>query len=122
MGNIVKVKNINWISKEDKEAEVYITDGVYTVKGFSHPCYLNLGQELSQPLLTLDCKIIGKVEDSMEEVVEIREPFSHLVIARVLDTAKGIVSIGQIKLEVDNLPGDLVSNDLIELLIERIDL
>ena len=48
------VNSIEWLSKEAKEAIVGVCDGAHKCTAFSHPCTINEGELLIEPLFALE--------------------------------------------------------------------
>lgn len=47
---MLKIININWLSKEALEAEVTLTDGKFKLICFSHPCNYKMNSEINKHL------------------------------------------------------------------------
>jgi len=125
-GPMVKVKNIKWISNSAKEAELIITDGVNECLVFSQPCIVRIGEEISEPLKTLDTENLMKITDTshhekIEKIVE--SYFAYHCVAKVIDCNKGIVQIGKLKIELNQrIPAWANKGDLVEFDCSRLDL
>lgn len=121
----VIVKNIKWISKASEEAEVEISDGEFTCVAFSHPCSLNIGDEVSEPLHIFSMKNAMRCKDlSKVGIWNIQEQgLSRKIIGKVSNASEQIVTVGEIAMIIDDyLPGGIMTGDLIEFECARIDL
>ncbi|EHM7983023.1 hypothetical protein [Elizabethkingia anophelis] len=47
---MIKVNKIEWLSKEAKEAEVYLSDDNFNIICFAHPFDKSIGDPITQPL------------------------------------------------------------------------
>lgn len=66
----MKIKKIEWISKDAKEAEVVINDGSYECVCFCHPCSISLGEIISDPIIAFDIENIIKVDNGSEVTIK----------------------------------------------------
>lgn len=123
---MIKVKKIKFISIDAKEAELVVGDSVNECLVFSQPCGLNVGDEVFEPIKILDVESLTKVldENEKEKIQRSNESYySHRCIARVVDKDEGIVSVGEIKMEMEGvIPNWADVGDLIEFTCSRLDI
>lgn len=117
------VKEINWISKKAKEAELLITDGQYECLVFSHPCNFNVGDELQDALrafITEDLML--SYEDKVGIYKNSGNTLSYKCVAEVVNEENDLVKIGGIYLFLDEkLPSSCSKGKLVEFHCCRID-
>jgi hypothetical protein len=118
------VSGIKWMSVEGREAAVTITDGSFTCETFCHPCWVNVGDRVYEPLHILSVKYAFLSRDSEVGIWNIKNlGMSKKVIAQLEDVEQQILLVGQIALVADYaLPGGVKRGDIIELECGRIDL
>lgn len=115
------IKKIQWISEDALEAEVVITDGVYELRCFSQSCNYKEDDEIKEVLYAYNPQAIY-LSDKMEEYIEMNSIGEYRFTAKVSDITKQLVSIGDILIEIDCIPGDIVNGDIIEFSCSRLDL
>lgn len=122
---MMKIKNITWISKKAKEAELVVTDDKNQCLAFSQPCNFNIGENLLEPLRALDVEHVMAVydEEKQEKIQKTGSSyFSHHYIARVIDKKEGLVTVGEIKIDLDKkMPAWAGEGKLIEFDCSRLD-
>ena len=120
----MQVKNIKWLSVPAAEAEVEITDGIFTCIAFSCPCEVAVNDRLSEPLHVFDIQKAMLVENAEPGIWNITENgLERKIIAKVADVSKQILEVGSILFVVDEyLPGGLEQGNLVEIECARIDL
>ena len=120
------VKQLTWLSKAAKEAELLISDGTNECLTFSHPCDIKEGELLKEPLHSF------MVEDFMividhnknENIKRINESyFSHYCVAKVISIEESTVAVGGILIEIEGgIPGWANEGDLVEFKCSRLDI
>ena len=117
------VKNIHWIDQESLEAEVVISDGKYECLAFSHPCRLRVGDEVLDPLHSFEEGLVYRVNDKETTIVRTKSTryWAHEIVALVIDAKSKLVKVGNIRIVLGSLPGDIVNGDLVEFCSDRLD-
>lgn len=120
----MQVKNIKWLSVPASEAEVEITDGVFTCVAFSCPCEVQVNDQLSEPLHVFDIRNAMMVKDAAPGIWNLTDDgLGRKVIAELTDVSKQLLKVGGIVLVVEEyLPGGLELENFIEFDCARIDL
>ena len=120
----MKVKDIIWIDKDSHEAEVLVSDGVHHCHAFCHPCHLKVGDEILEPLHSLGEASVYRVDH--QEVTIRQQPGSdcwqHELVAVVLDRDTKLVQVGQIRVVLSTMPGDIANGETIECFPDRLDI
>lgn len=121
---MVRIKEINWISKEALEAEVIITDGKFDLLCFSHPLYKKKGEYLSEPLYAIEPKGIVRLESPSLRIKRLNDAFDYLIEGKLIDKTLGYVRLGDIIIEIDShfIPGDFKDDDNISFTCNRLDI
>ncbi|MEM9538385.1 MAG: hypothetical protein AAGA60_02615 [Cyanobacteria bacterium P01_E01_bin.42] len=117
----VKVKSIEWLSKDAEEALLCITDGVYECLVYDQPCDLNVGSLVYEPLETLDACGAVRVNESKIGFSKMRGYFDYDITAEVVDTNAEIVKVGNILIDIQySLPGDIHQGDIVNFTCNRL--
>lgn len=120
---MVKVDKLNWLSQEAKEAEVFLSDGDFSIICFSHPFKEGIGSVISQPLYTLNAKEILKLNGEERFSVENEDGFNYKLAGRVIDKRKDQIKVGEFIIELDNpIPEDIQDGSYISFSCDRIDI
>ena len=119
---MIRIEEIKWLSKEDAEAEVWLSDGCYKLLCFAHP-YKPEFENGGYFLHTLGADHIVRSLKEEFEVQQINETFSHYLTGKLIDIKEKIIKVGEFNIYLDNfLPGDLVEEMFLSFSCERIDL
>ncbi len=123
MSQEVRIREIEWLSKDAEEALVYLTDGVNECAAFCQPCEKEPGGIIQQPLLAFGAQGIKICDGEVESIQRIGKTFGHVICARVVDADLEILKVGAILLELDtSLPGGIGTNCVVRCICRRIDL
>lgn len=118
------VKKIEWLSKVSKEAILFVGEKPKQCRVFCHPCTLNSGDIIQFPLFAISVQDLFRVDKSESlSIKKGNDKLSHIVVAQVDDIKSSIVSVNEIKIELDEaLPGDININDKIQFYCNRLDI
>lgn len=118
------IKSILWLDEENKEAELEISDSVYSLVCFSFPCYYSIKQKLLEPLECLDSKDFMISLDEKYKIERVNKGYSYRLCGKLTDVSNGIITIGNIVLHIDEniIPKDINNGDFVEFIVSRIDL
>ncbi len=116
------VNQIEWISKEAKEALLFVGDGEYECVAFSHPCHFDKGYVLSEPILAFNAKGIMLSQEAKVLITQKGEYFAHEVVGILSGLNPTIISVGSIRIELEEaLPGGIKQNDIVQFSCSRLD-
>lgn len=119
----MKIIKINWESEEDKEASVVLSDNSHEIEVFSHPCLVKEGDEIDYPLIPLNTYSLEIINPSSpEEIIKDSRKFHYAIVGTVKDIKNGIVSVGDLLIDVSPLPGDTNIGDKVKFFTDRVDL
>ena len=122
---MIKVNKVNWLSKEAKEAEVYLSDGSFNIICFAQPFEESIGDEILQPLYTLNARLICTLlhDDQIFLIEKNGSDFEHKLAGRFIDKKNNYIQIGDFIINIDaSLPNDIREGDFIFLTCDRIDI
>ena len=119
----VYIKEIRWIDKQIEEAEVTVSDGVYSIVCFSCPCEYKIGQTLNGNINVLDINNIRLSKNSEYEVIETSKPFEYKVNG-MLSYDRDTLVVGKLIISIDpeEIPKDIVGGSFIEANVDRFDI
>ena len=119
----VYIKEIRWIDKQIEEAEVTVSDGVYSIVCFSCPCEYKIGQTLNSNINVLDINNIRLSKNSEYEVIETSKPFEYKVNG-MLSHDRDTLVVGKLIISIDpeEIPKDIVGGSFIEANVDRFDI
>lgn len=110
----MKILDINWMDDEQKEGILTLSTGTQEFQVYCYPCKFTKGDVITLPLQSLDDQNLVRVNEHQYSIEPIGNTFENQIIARVEDSKKGIVSVGQIKIELGvNLPGDISEGETV---------
>lgn len=119
------IKNIKWIEKDAKEAEIIISDDAFDILCFSCPLEKKLGEKLEDPLYCFIVKNVVLSDKNIFYVNKEKGIFDYSICGKLEHKTKDgkIVMVNEIKLHInDYIPNDIVPGDYIEFYVSRIDL
>jgi|SRR5690606_9217813 len=117
-----KIQKINWLSKEIKEAEVCIFDGIFKIVVFSHPFIGKEGDIIAELLYALNTKniTISGIEEYCIE--RISNTFSYYILGTIINKNTNQIKVGEFIIELDvELPNDVKNGNFISFNCDRID-
>lgn len=116
------ISKITSYDKDDMEADVYVTDGRYTIRCYVYPTpkgfekkaiALLFGYGVSQIYLSRECDF---------DLEKVNSFFAYRITGYVESVSGRIVKIGEIRIEIDSpFPGGIKEGDYVQLLVERCD-
>lgn len=118
------IKKIVWINYNCKEAMLIVSDKVFEIICFSHPCNYNQGEIVNEPLECL-CVYDVKISNNGKFILKkINDIFQYFINGKLVDAKQGIVLVGEIIIHIDErvIPKDIENNVYIQFVTNRIDL
>lgn len=119
---MVKIYKIDWLSKDAKEAEVYLSDGDFSIVCFSHPLNQIVGDVVRLPIYALNARYILK-GDEMFLIEKVLSVFGYKISGRVVNIDNNLIKVGEFIIELDvSLPNDIQIDDFVLFTCDRIDI
>lgn len=117
------VKRREWLSEVAKEAILIVGDSGFECASFSHPCEIEVGATIDDPLFAINIKsLFLEPSDASLQISRVGDSLEHKVVARVVDVESSTVSVGSLIIELDEaLPGDVSANDIVSFSCGRLD-
>lgn len=117
------VKDILNYSKDDKEADIVVSDGIYDVICYDYPIRNNL--LLNKKISTIHAYLASNIIKSDEEGFSIKKLssyYSYVFVARVVSVEHRLVQIGMLMIYLDeSIPLDIRNGDYISFKVSRLD-
>ena len=117
------VQEINWLDPVAHEAEITVTDGEFSIKCYSYPCYYLPGEVLVDRLECFDAKEVVRVRGERPSVYKQGMAFGYFLCGKVIDYATGEICIGKLRIGIDRyaIPGDISNGDFVCFSTSRVD-
>lgn len=110
-------------NKEDSEAEVCVSDGMYDIHCYAHPTDVILIGQYIDKIYGFLCTNIKKLDIPNFQIVKLPEYYSYRISAQLMNKEEGIVRVGEIYINLDEpIPKDIVNGDYIVFSVQRLDI
>ena len=120
MSKEVRVKSLEWLSEEGKEAVLCISDEIYSCLVYAHPCDLIPGDLINQPLLATP-EGVEIVKFDALGFKKMSGSFDYEITAQVINLKENLLKVGSIIIEFGGyLPGDTVEGDIVNFVCSRL--
>ncbi|BDG67575.1 hypothetical protein ENLAB_11390 [Enterococcus innesii] len=118
---MIIVKKVNWIDEDSGEADILLSDGIYSINCFCSDCTFSEGDMFSDILYGFNVKNI--VKSFNEEYVIDEKNDNYYIQGKIVDRKSEILQIGEFKIDLSdgNIPKDINQNDYVEANMSRID-
>lgn len=105
------------------EFDIFVTDGKYSVMCYAHGLYVEVGNEITEPLMCLTVHEGIHSEDPNYEIIKLDRYYSYSLTGKVVDKESQIIEVGNLKFKLDmyDIPNDVSNNDFLTIIVERID-
>ena len=99
----MKVKNIHWIGCDEAEVEISDDLDLQTLVTFCHPCFLEKGDRVLEPLKAFD---IGNavISDRHSFLIKKQANYGYYIIAKVISSIDSLVEVNGILIRLSYLP------------------
>ena len=117
------IKSIDWVDFPAQEAKILITDGFYECIGYSYGYDFHLGEILKHPLYANSCSDV-MISFNKEFFIEPASSSTNLHqkgVGELIDISKNLIQIGNLLIQLDNIPSDLKEGDYLEFNCFRLD-
>lgn len=119
----MKIKKIDWLSREALEAEVVVTDGESEIICFAHPLNYKVDSDLEEPIYCFDVVDLVKSDEEVHMIEKLDGHFEYRFTGQLIDKQLETVEVGQFLLELDaNWPGDIKNGDFVSFVSKRLDI
>lgn len=117
------IDKIIYFSKKDKEADIQISDGRYSVICYAYPVECVMVNQRVNSLYGFDCSNIVKYNTKKYSIKKLSEYYAYSFIGKVMSLEDSIVKVGDIKIYLDTkIPGDILKGEYISFTLSRLDL
>ena len=116
------ISDIIEFSKADREADVCVSDGRYSIMGYLFPADRVRVKQGVTAVLTLDCSNIVKEDKPLIRIEKLQQHYAYSITAQVLSQQAGTVQIGGICIQLDtSIPKDIMDMDYVSFSVLRLD-
>lgn len=116
------IKKIVQISKDDSEADIYVSDGVFDIL-----CYVNpLGTIAEHKQITsvygFMCSDVVRTEKKVASIVKLPEYYAYRIIGKIFSKGERIIQLGGILIHLDTeIPNDMEDGEFVSVAVLRFD-
>ncbi len=116
------ISKILEFSKDDREADVYVSDGTFTIMCYAYPVdIIYLGQEITT-LFSLGCKNVVREDERTFRIKKLPQYYAYSITAQVLSHQECSVQVGKISIRLDTtMPADISDGDFVSFSVVRFD-
>ena len=116
------ISKIIEFSKDDCEADVYVSDGTFAIMCFAYPVdNIYLGQEITA-VYSFGCDNVIREDEHLFKIKKLSQYYAYSVTAQVLSRQEGSVQIGKICIQLDTyIPSDISDGDFVSFSVVRFD-
>lgn len=120
---MIWIEKVNWLDKDNGEAYIYLTDGIYRVVCFSSSFYEDVELKFNGTIYSYEAENVYKKFDEKCEIRNNDDGIYHLE-GKMVDRENKIVRIGEflISLSDSQIDKDILLNDYIEFETSRLDI
>ena len=116
------IKEIVCADKEDSEADVIISDGVYTIKCYMYPATDVLVNQKINVIYAFECTDIMRVQSIKYEIKKLQGYYAYMIIAKVINRKEKLICVGKIIIKLDaEISKDINDGDYIKASVVRFD-
>ena len=118
------VERISWIDKNEREADVTITDGVYSIVCFSCPFNQNENDIFDNLIYCFEAHDIVKSFKSDPAIIKKEGFYEYMLIGELKSKSDKIVKVGELLIDISDadIPNDINEGNYIEFTVDRLDL
>ncbi|KAA6450520.1 hypothetical protein [Bacillus swezeyi] len=119
----MKIKRIDWLSREALEAEVVVTDGESEIICFAHPLNYKVDSNLEEPINCFEVAELVKADKEVYMIEKLDGHFEYRFTGQLVDRQLETVKVGQFLIELDtDWPGDIENGDFVSFISKRLDI
>lgn len=109
-------------SADDSEANVYVSDGYYSLLCYMYPAYKLYVGKIIKLLYAYNCSDIVLNGENEYKIVKTNETYSYNLSAIVISRKNSIVGIGGIHMLLDSaIPSDIYDGQFVSFSVQRLD-
>ena len=116
------ISKIIEFSKDGCEADVYVSDGTFTIMCYAYPVdSVCLGQDVTA-VFSYGCKDVVREDKRTFRIQKLPQYYAYSVTAQVLSHQDSSVWIGKICIQLDTaMPADISDGDFVSFSVVRFD-
>lgn len=119
---MIIVKKVNWIDENSVEADISLSDGMYSIDCFCSDCNLVEGDKFTDILYGFSVRNVVRIFN--QEFVVNKKNDSYSIQGKLVDRENEILQIGEFKIDLSDgsLAKDIEQDEYVEVDISRIDI
>ena len=116
------ISRIIEFSRDDREADVYVSDGTFTIMCYAYPIdSVCLGQEITT-VFSYGCTDVVREVERTFRIKKLPQYYAYSINAQVLSHKEGSVQLGKICIQLDaTMPADISDGDFVSFSVVRFD-
>lgn len=116
------ISKILEFSKDDHEADVYVSDGTFTIMCYGYPVgRVCSGQEITA-VFSHGCKNVVREDEHTFRIKKLPQYYAYSITAQILSHEECSVQIGKIRIQLDApMPADISDGDFVSFSVARFD-
>ncbi len=116
------ISKILEFSKDDREADVYISDGTFSILCYAYPVdSVYLGQHITA-VVSYGCENIVREDEHVFCIKKLSQYYAYAITAQVLSHQESSVQIGKICMQLDaTMPADITDGDFVSFSVVRLE-
>ena len=116
------ITNILYFDRHDSEAEVSVSDGLYTVNCYAYPVNSVSVNQCVNGIYGFECTNIEKTDKEIYMIKKLSQYYAYMITAQVIAKDKGTVQVGKLCINLDApIPNDILIGDYITFSVLRLD-
>lgn len=116
------IKTIQHYSKEDNEADVIVSDGLYDILCYYAPAPMIQTNQIVRSILSFLCTDICRSKEGLERIIKLDGYYAYELTGVLISKHDCLLRIGGLVIELDGyIPGDVSENEYISCCVQRLD-
>lgn len=119
----MKIKKIEWISNDIYlDAIVLVSDGSFEIKCFCSNCVYSENEILNDRLYAFEIENVRLSLTKKFDLKNINNTFEYYIVGELINQKLNIIRVGEIFIELFQIPNDITEGQFIEFYCKRIDI
>lgn len=116
------IKKIIYFNKVDREAELCISDGVYSVISYAYPVNAVVVNQEVDAIYGFECTNVVRATEQNYRINKLPAYFAYEVTAEVISICDNIVKVGDLRIYLDAvIPNDVSNGEYVSFSVLRFD-
>lgn len=116
------IKKILQISKDDNEADIIVSDGVFDILCYVNPLVAIATNSRIISIYGFMCTDVYRTDKQVDSVEKLPEYYAYRIIGKIFSKAEHIIQIGEIMIHIDSeIPNDMEDGEYVSVKVLRFD-